>query len=200
MKQCPECRGYLYTSVPHTCLPSYAVHFPEYGDEIQVRASDAKEAAEKAVDRWDAEGDYVCVRGEETLVEVFAPGEGPSAEGMQRDVWGWMGYHIGVYPYNPKYNCLMDANEKPVGGCSEMECLLWEDAPDILTESGAAQLLTFLFAQGFNVRFHASLQCCNINSDTGMSAGDGDTWPTALLRAAYSLCPGEFKEGEGVTG
>jgi len=57
----------------HQCPPTFEVLIEDYhGDDdgIKVSAFDAEEAAEKAIEEWDAEGDYTCAGGSEVNVTV----------------------------------------------------------------------------------------------------------------------------------
>lgn len=71
---CPKCDGYNgFKPELHKCPPTWEVFVEDYhGDDdgIEVCAHDAEEAAEKAIEEWDAQGDYTCIGGEEITVTV----------------------------------------------------------------------------------------------------------------------------------
>jgi len=71
---CSKCDQYNgYKPEFHKCPPLFEVLIKDYhGDDdgMQVNAYDAEEAAEKAIEDWDAEGDYTCIGGEEINVTV----------------------------------------------------------------------------------------------------------------------------------
>jgi hypothetical protein len=63
----------------HKCPPIYLVLIKDYhGDDFEedamkINAHDAEDAAQKAVEEWDAEGDYTCAGGSEVDVTIKCP-------------------------------------------------------------------------------------------------------------------------------
>ena len=71
---CDKCDRFMFRSDEHKCSPVWEVLIDDYhGDDdgMTVYAFDAEEAAEVAVKRWDAQGDYICIGGEEITVRVI---------------------------------------------------------------------------------------------------------------------------------
>jgi hypothetical protein len=71
---CDKCDAFLYSTNIHSCSPAWEVLIDDYhGDDdgMIVYAYDAETAAEIAVQKWDAQGDYICVGGEEITVRVI---------------------------------------------------------------------------------------------------------------------------------
>ena len=86
--KCPICGEYTFRSEifgrPHKCPPAWWcwVSDPDYGMErdegMTIYNLHPDDAATKYVARWDTEGDYVCIGGDEIQVSV-APLHAPDA-------------------------------------------------------------------------------------------------------------------------
>lgn len=133
--------------------------------------------------------------------ETYTTADPVSEETMGRAVLGWMGYHIYKY-YNHDF-FLMLGDKQLRMALSEKQA--WNAAPNLLTESGAAQLLTFLRGQKIRVTLSVNIngpvdeiEFCTLESvrEYRNSEGSGTDWPYALLRAAYALCPKEQQKKE----
>jgi hypothetical protein len=76
---CSSCGEYiLYKAENHQCPPVWEVFIEDYDEDEgrKVMAWDEEEAAEKAVEQWDAESaEYACVGGDEIKVTVKGNGE-----------------------------------------------------------------------------------------------------------------------------
>jgi len=70
---CKTCSKYMSFPEHHKCPPTFEVFIADYHDDddgMTVNAYDAEEAAEKAVEEYDSDGDYSCINGEEVTVRV----------------------------------------------------------------------------------------------------------------------------------
>jgi len=81
--QCSICGTYLWRSMgrPHKCPPAWWcwISDPDYGmerdDGMTIYNLHPDSAAEEYMARWDAEGDYVCIGGDEVQVSVAPRGD-----------------------------------------------------------------------------------------------------------------------------
>lgn len=68
---CGEFMGFNQEIFPHKCLPKWSVRFLESDHCVTVYASNKYEAAEKAVEKYEADGaDYPCLGGSSEIVDV----------------------------------------------------------------------------------------------------------------------------------
>lgn len=70
--KCTTCGEYDWLR-SHVCPPRWWVRLPEHHDDnyvASVHARTAELAAERYVEQWDAEGDYVCIDGDPVVVKV----------------------------------------------------------------------------------------------------------------------------------
>ena len=83
--QCPICGSYTFGSQflgkPHRCPPAWWcwISDPDYDmerdDGMRIYNTHADDAATEYMERWDAEGDYVCIGGDEMQVSVAPVGD-----------------------------------------------------------------------------------------------------------------------------
>lgn len=120
-------------------------------------------------------------------------------EQRAREVLRWMKFHVGPAPDDWKafrFALYKDGELYSTTCFGDTEGQSWRAAPNLQTEAGAGMLLTFLLSQQKDVEFstnHNGHPLVRIDADWASTA---DTWPTALLRAAYALCA-KGEEGGG---
>lgn len=78
--RCPNCDEFMFDSIytgrPHRCPPAWWCWISgddyDYAEEDgrKIHSNDAANAAEEYIERWDSDGDYVCIGGDEIQVTV----------------------------------------------------------------------------------------------------------------------------------